>query len=180
MNIVSFGASYSRHSINKVFAGYAASLIPNGVVDHIDISQYDLPIYTIDREQEHGIPQAAHDFLERMLKGQLIIISLAEHNGTYTAAFKNLFDWISRINNKFFLDKNILLLSTAPGPRGGLGVMQAALTRFPIHGAHIAGHFSLPRFKENFDAHVGITNVELKAQFQEVIESTLENMMVTL
>jgi hypothetical protein len=64
-----------------------------------------------------------------------------------------------------FENKKVILLSTAPGQRGGKGVLDAALIRFPIHGAQILMSFSLPKFAENFDEINGIVNEELRQEF---------------
>jgi hypothetical protein len=70
----------------------------------------------------------------------------------------------------------ILLLSTSPGQRGGLGVMEAALIRFPIHGADIIAHFSLPKFSENFDETDGITSHELRSTYIEILSGVKEKL----
>ncbi|ADA79354.1 NAD(P)H-dependent oxidoreductase [Francisella tularensis] len=71
------------------------------------------PYISIDRENTYGIHPLAHDFKKNVKGHDALIISLAEHNGAYTAAFKNIFDWISRINDgSIWYDKPILLLST--------------------------------------------------------------------
>jgi len=166
MHIVAFGASYSSASINRQFAAWAAARFENSTADLLDLNEYELPVFTVDREQTEGHPEAAHRFVEKIRSADLLIISLAEHNGTYTAAFKILFDWSSRVQLKMFEGKTMFLLSTAPGARGGLGVMEAARVRFPIHGAEIAGHFSLPKFGEHFDPAHGITDPDLRAAFE--------------
>jgi len=50
--------------------------------------------------------------------------------------------------------------------------LEAAKTRFPIHGADIVGSFSLPRFNENFDAGRGILEDDLRNAFNQLIEET--------
>ena len=169
MNILSFGASASKNSINKQFAHYVADLLEMDETVKMDLIEYPLPIYTVDEEKENGFPANVHLFLEKVYSADLIIISMAEHNGTYTAWFKNLFDWASRVNTKFFLDKKIILLSTSPGPRGGIGSLTAAEDRFPRHGAAIIATFSLPNFETNFSASQGILNYDLKNQLEIVI-----------
>jgi NAD(P)H-dependent FMN reductase len=99
----------------------------------------------------------------------LIIISFAEHNGTYTVIFKNLFDWVSRVSLKMFENKKLFLLSTAPGPRGGVGVLEHALSRFPRHGGDIVDTFTLPEFNVNFKKTEGIVNEELKNEFTQKV-----------
>lgn len=165
MRVLAFGASAARASINKTFAHYTARQLGAGELNLADLSTLNLPLYTTDVEAEQGIPQAVKDFYAEIAAADLLVISLAEHNGTYTTAFKNLFDWLSRHESKNFANKPMLLLSTSPGGRGGKGVMEAALVRFPIHGARIVASFSLPNFGTNFSAETGIANAELAAEY---------------
>lgn len=169
MKIIAFGASYSRSSINSQFAAYAAQQIGGGTVEVLDLNAYPLPLFTVDVEAETGHPQSARDFVAKLEEADLLVISMGEHNGSYEAAFKNLFDWASRIKLHLFEQKKVLLLSTAPGARGGISVLQAAMDRFPRHGAEIVGHFSLPNFGQNFTREQGILNEELRAAFFGVI-----------
>lgn len=149
-NIIAFAGSDSRNSINKELAIYAASLV-NGVdVQILDLNDFELPLYGIDRELEHGIPDNAHKFLDIIKASDGIVLSLAEHNGAYATVFKNLFDWMSRIDNKLWSDKPMLLMSTSPGGRGGATVLEIAKGRFGYMGGNIVGSFSLPSFGDNF------------------------------
>ena len=56
-NIVAFGASSSKTSINKELASYAASLVPKSRANIIDLIDYEMPIYSIDRDKETCIPK---------------------------------------------------------------------------------------------------------------------------
>jgi len=174
MHIIAFGASHSRHSINKQFATYAASRFKGASSEILDLTNYELPLFTVDLEREIGHPEAIQHFIDKVRSADLLIISLAEHNGSYTAAFKNLFDWVSRVKPKLFEDIPLFLLSTSPGGRGGLGVMEAARVRFPIHGAAIVGHYSLPKFGEHFDPQKGITDQGLRESFEEVLQKVMQ------
>ncbi len=78
------------------------------------------------------------------------MVSLAEHNGSYAAVFKNTLDWLSRVNMKVWREKPMLLMATSPGGRGGASVLQAASAYFPFMGARITDTFSLPSFYDNF------------------------------
>ncbi|MFL9830476.1 NAD(P)H-dependent oxidoreductase [Flavobacterium sp. ST-87] len=169
--IIAFGASSSTNSINKQLAAYAASQFENADTEVLDLNDYEMPIFSLDREAKSGIPELAHHFFEKLGTADLIIVSLAEHNGAYSTAFKNIFDWTSRINPKFFQGKQTLILATSPGPRGGLTVLEIAKNRFPFQGAVVNGSFSLPSFNENFNANEGITNEQLKNDLLEIIES---------
>ncbi|MFY8181736.1 MAG: NADPH-dependent FMN reductase [Flavobacterium sp.] len=169
--IIAFGASSSKASINKQLATYAANQFQNATVEVLDLNEFEMPIYSVDKEKDNGIPQLAQDFYAKLGTADAIVISFAEHNGAYSAAFKNIFDWTSRINAKTFQEKQVLLLATSPGPRGGSSVLEIAKNRFPFQGAVVKGSFSLPSFNDNFDAEKGITNEDLKNQLLEIISS---------
>jgi len=169
--IIAFGASSSKSSINKKLAVYAANQFQNASVEVLDLNDFEMPIFSADKESETGIPQLAHDFYNKIGTADFIVISFAEHNGAYTAAFKNVLDWASRINAKTFQEKPALLLSTSPGPRGGSSVLEIAKNRFPFQGAIVKGTFSLPSFYENFDVVNGIINDDLKNQLHGIISS---------
>lgn len=169
INIIAFGASTSSSSMNRQLAAFAASQFNNATTEILDLNDYEMPLYSSDRERAHGVPEAAKQFYQKLQSADLILVSLAEHNGTYTAAFKNIFDWVSRHEANLFGGKPVILLSTSPGPRAGAGVMEAARVRFPIHGANIVGHFSLPKFSENFHPETGIINPDLRTAFETMI-----------
>jgi len=169
--IIAFGGSLSRNSINKQLAVYAANLFSNAHVEVLDLNDYDMPIFSVDREKEIGIHTLAQQFYDKIGSADLIVLSLAEHNGAYSSAFKNTLDWASRINNKTFQQKPMLLLATSPGPRGGSTVLEIAKNRFPFQGADLKGSFSLPNFNDNFDFETGITNPELKSELLKIVNS---------
>jgi chromate reductase len=169
--IIAFGASSSKKSINKQLATYAAGQFKNASVEVLDLNDYEMPVYSMDKEEANGIPQLATDFYNKLGTADLLVISFAEHNGAYSAAFKNIFDWTSRIDAKTFQEKQTLLMATSPGPRGGSTVLETAKNRFPFQGAVLKGSFSLPSFNDNFDEKDGITNEDLNNQLLEIINS---------
>lgn len=169
--IIAFGASSSKASINKEFVTYVAYQFQNASTEILDLNNYEMPIFSVDKEKENGIPQLAQDFYAKLGSADLIIISFAEHNGNYSTAFKNILDWISRINAKTFQEKPILLLATSPGARGGSSVLDIATKRFPFQGGIVKGSFSLPSFFDNFNSVNGIINPDLKDQLTNIITS---------
>ena len=169
--IIAFGASSSKQSINKQLATFAANQFQNVSVEILDLNDYEMPIFSVDKEKENGIHPLAQEFYSKLGSADLIIISFAEHNGNYSSAFKNILDWTSRINAKTFQEKPMLLLATSPGARGGSSVLEIATKRFPFQGGIVKGSFSLPSFGENFDAEKGITNEELKNEFVKIVNS---------
>lgn len=169
--IIAFGASNSKKSINKVFARFAAQQFNTTNIEIIDLNDFEMPLFSIDKEKETGIPSLAQDFLNKISQCDLLVISLAEHNGNFTVAFKNILDWASRINTKVFQDIPMLLLATSPGARGGSSVLEIAKNRFPYQGGKIIASFSLPNFNENFDLDKGITNSEYRKELLKIVNS---------
>ena len=170
--IIAFGASSSKQSINKQLATFAANQFQNVSVEILDLNDYEMPIFSVDKEKENGIHPLAQEFYSKLGSADLILISFAEHNGNYSSAFKNILDWTSRINAKTFQEKPMLLLATSPGARGGSSVLEIASKRFPFQGGIVKGSFSLPSFYENFDVINGIIHPEYKNQLLEIVNST--------
>ncbi len=171
MKVLSFGGSTSSKSINRQFARHAAGLIPGAEVTDLDLASLTLPMYSSDEEEANGIPADAQRFAESIQSHDAVVVSLAEHNGSYAAAFKNLYDWTSRIDTKVWADKPMLLLATSPGGRGGATVLEAAKATFPRMGADLRASFSLPSFYDNFDGDKGITDETFAAGLQEAVAS---------
>lgn len=169
MKILAIAGSNSETSINKLLVSYAASLIQNADVEIVDMNEFEMPIYKHQREVESGVPQEAKNFAGKIDAADVLIISLSEHNGTYSSAFKNVFDWTSRIKDRaVWNEKPMLLMATAPGARGGLGVLEAATKRFPLHGGNIVDTFTLPFFNDNFDKSAQkISNEEKDNELKE-------------
>jgi chromate reductase len=170
--LLAFGASNSSDSINKQLASYASKQFKNVTIDLLDLNDYEMPIYSKDREKKDGFPQLAQDFYKKIGDSDFILISFAENNGNYSTAFKNILDWTSRINSKTFQEKPMLILATSPGARGGSTVLDIAVKRMPFQGGVVKGSFSLPSFHENFDKEKGIiSNDELRNSLLEIIDS---------
>ncbi|KIO52686.1 NADPH-dependent FMN reductase [Flavobacterium hibernum] len=173
MKIIAFGGSNSQHSINKHLATYAASLFENTDVEVLDLNDFAMPLFSVDLEKEVGQHELAKAFLKKIESADLLVVSLAENNGNYSAAFKNLFDWCSRIMKDVFQQKQMLLLATSPGARGGASVLEIANNALPRYGAQIKATFSLPTFNANFDLEQNkISNAELDKELKDVIKSS--------
>lgn len=174
--VIAFAASSSRRSINKQLVGYACGLLEHARVEVLDLNDFELPLFSVDREDELGQPPLAQAFLQKIAEADGIIVSFAEHNGAYSAAYKNLYDWISRIQPRVYQDKPMVLLSTSPGGRGGMSVMELALSQIPRFGGVIKASVSLPSFMENFDSAAGrVSDPELAAEMEATVKSLFDS-----
>lgn len=172
--LITIGASTSKNSVNKQLAEYVGSLISTVDVVNIDLNNFEMPLFSVDVEAENGFPKGATDLNAVIEKSDGFIISLAEHNGAYTAAFKNMFDWLSRIESEVWRNKPMLLLATSPGARGGASVLEIAKNRFPYNGGTIIGSQSIPSFYDNFK-NGELINSALKAEIDNLVKKLEKN-----
>jgi NAD(P)H-dependent FMN reductase len=174
--VTCFAASSSRNSINRKLVTYVASLVEDAAVEVLDLNDYELPLFSIDREAELGQPPLAQAFLDKIHASDALIISFAEHNGCYSAAYKNLYDWVSRIQAKVYQDKRMLLLATSPGGRGGQAVLELALSQIPRFGGEIRASLSVPMFMDNFDVdRAAISNGDIDAEIRAALVRLLSD-----
>lgn len=175
MKILAFAATSSTKSINRQLVSYAASHIKEAETEILDINDYELPLFSEDNEARLGQPELAKAFLDKIANSDALIISFAEHNGSYTAAYKNIFDWASRINPKVFQNKPMVMLATTPGPGGAASVLEAAVASAPYFDGEVKASLSLPSFYDNFDIEQGrIKNDDVNRQLVSTVNSLLE------
>ncbi len=175
MKILAIPASNSRQGLNRQIIGHAADLLEGGLVANaeveiLDLNDYEMPIFSVERLEEGGMPDPALRFYRKIGDADAVVVSFAEHNGSYTVAWKNLYDWTSRHDMKVYQGKKVALFATAPGPRGGRGVLDHAVLTAPFFGADLVGSLSIPRFGDNFDTSTQtISNPELRAEFEKIL-----------
>ncbi|KOS05090.1 NADPH-dependent FMN reductase [Flavobacterium akiainvivens] len=171
MKLLAFAGSSSTQSINKKLVTYAAGLFSAATETQIlDLNDYELPLFSVDREKLIGQPPIARQFLDKIEWADVLFISVAEHNAGMTAAFKNIYDWASRQKKLVFDNKPVLLMSTSPGRNGGLNALEAAQISLKHYGGDIRATFSLPSFSHNFDTEAGvISNKELDDALKDII-----------
>lgn len=172
--ILAIGASNSSQSINKQLAVYAANQLTDADVQVLDLNDYQLPLYAVDLERESGIPENALRFQQRIEESTAIVLSVAEYNGLHTSAFKNLWDWLSRIPREVPMNiwnqKPMLLMSASPSRRQMNNVFKVSKELFPHFGANIVADFYLPSFN-HFFANGQITEENYRKTFLDKIRT---------
>ena len=143
MKILAFAGSNSKTSINKQLVEAAITQLKNGLfpdveAEVLDLNDFEMPLYRPDREEDSGIPEEAKNFYQKIGEADALIISFAEHNGSYVAAYKNLFDWTSRIDMKVYQDKPTLLMSSSPGKGAAATILRLAAESAPYFGMDLS------------------------------------------
>lgn len=145
-----FVGSNSSKSINEQLT---KSVLKELTLEHefIDLKTLDIPLFSEDLESKIGSPEGIKLLMEYINKHQHIFITTNEHNQNLSAFFKNVLDWLSRIELKFLANKKVFILSTSEGRRGALGAnesLQKLVVRF---GCETYDWFAFTSFNENFD-----------------------------
>lgn len=170
--IFAFTGSNNPASINEKLIKYIIKEFPNSGIEFIDLKKYDLPIYSQEIEQK-GIPKHAKELFQIFTAAEGFILASPEHNGLPSAFLKNTIDWLSRIDQRFFGDKPILLLSTSPGATGGSTHLEILANLVHRWGGQLVGRFSLGSFQQNF-------NDDTKSLNNPKEEYVLKNLVVSL
>ncbi len=174
--ILAFAGSNSSTSINFKLVKYTTGLIQQNEVSLMDLSSFPVPMYSADTEKYNGYPEDVVALQKDIKNADGLIISVNEHNSGPSAYFKNLMDWLSRVDKRFLDDKKIFLMSTSPGRRGGISSLTYVKDTLPRFGGEITTSFSLPSFNDNFDPEKGILDGELKKDHQKALEDFLKTL----
>lgn len=111
-----------------------------------NLSNYPLPIYDGDLEQEQGIPENAFKIKRLMDAHNGVFISSPEYNAGIPPLLKNVIDWLSRISEggqpsgTVFRTRAFMLAAASPSETGGIrGLIQLRQTLAVGLGAYVLG-----------------------------------------
>ncbi|MGM0635635.1 MAG: NADPH-dependent FMN reductase [Bacteroidota bacterium] len=176
--ILAFAGSNSSDSINQKLVDFVCPKFSQIEVNSIQLTDYELPIYSVNIENEKGIPANAQILCKIIEDYDGLLISVNEHNGGPSAFFKNTIDWLSRANANFLANKKLFLMSTSPGKRGAKSSLAYANEVLPRFGAEIIESFSFPSFYDNFDPEDKLIKDEiLMLGFLDVITNFEQNLL---
>lgn len=124
--IVAFAGSTRPGSYNRAVLDVALSATNGMEVTHLDLRDYDIPLYRQELEEAEGLPEPVKQLKHLFRDATGFIIASPEHNSSYSAQLKNLVDWVSRAESddepalSGFKGKCALILAASPGALGGL------------------------------------------------------------
>ncbi|WP_391591954.1 NAD(P)H-dependent FMN reductase [[Mycoplasma] cavipharyngis] len=154
-NTLVIAAVNTHQSINL---DLAKKICYAGSYDLLDLNDYrdNCPILSTKYLVNKQFPTAVKEILLKLTNYQNIIIVTPEHNGYYSAFFKNILDWLSRLDNQFFFEKNIVLVVASPGAQGGASLRQFAKITLSYTGAKTIQDFGFGAYDpdHNVDAEI--------------------------
>ena len=168
--------AYSRH-LARVAA--AAARRDGSDVTELDLRALALPIYDGDLEHASGVPAAALQLRDAVHAHDALLLVTPEYNGFPTPLVLNAFDWMSRIpataaggaGLAATANKPAALLSSSPGPLGGLRAMNLMRQYLQGNFAMIVApqQYALGRAGEAFDESGALKD----AKAQQMVENVL-------
>ncbi len=136
--ILAFSGSLRAESFNhKLIERAAVGASSAGAeVNVIRLADYPLPVFCEDDEAANGLHENAIKLKQLFIEHDALLIASPEYNGFFSAALKNVIDWVSRPCEGeaplgCFLNKHAAVIAASPGGLGGIrGIprLQALLT----------------------------------------------------
>ena len=172
--ILAFAGSNSSTSINFEFVKYTASLVVKPSVQILNLADYTFPMYSEDLEKEKGFSSSLVAVNTYLSTSDGVILSVNEHNSNPSAYFKNILDWLSRLERDCFAGKKIFLMSTSPGKRGAIGALTVCKQLLVRLGGDVVSTFSLPEFHTNYKTDNGIVVKDLELAHKEALKQFID------
>ncbi len=168
MRALVFAGSIRSDSYHRKLARTAAIALEKAGVEVTlaDLKDYPMPLYDGDVEAAQGMPGSAQAFKRLLRDHDAFAIASPEYNGSFPALLKNAIDWTSRPEPgetplAAFRGKTAAILSTSPGPGGGLRGLRQLRELLEMIGVNvIPAQLAIPRALEAFDAGGGLIRPE--------------------
>ena len=171
MKILAFSGSNSSKSINQELIMICCKYLTTPF-HIIELQRYQIPMFSEDEERKNGFPTDLWSLYNTLKSSDAYIISIPEHNGNFPAFFKNILDWLSRIDRRFFSAKPIFILNASPGNTGDM-VLQIAQSTFEYFKGSVIQSLSVKGFGMNQYSDENQTLIKaFIEQFEQICSAT--------
>jgi NAD(P)H-dependent FMN reductase len=184
MKLLVFAGSTRRLSFNRRLAAAATALARDAgaEVTHLELGDFDVPMYNADLEAEGTPPDVLR--LKRIFwEHPAWIVCAPEYNASYPALLKNTLDWISSPVKadpdwtdgfKSSRGKVVGMLSASPGALGGLRSQSHLAPLLLNLQCWVAPRsFALGRAADAFDADGALAAESARKAVQGVIDQVI-------
>jgi len=122
MRIFALAASDNPESLNRKLLQNAldTAMAQGAEVRHEDYAPLTCIPYSDGMYEKKGLPKGAKLFEKHLEEADALMFAVPEYNWSYPGSFKNIIDWISRIQPGPLANKPCLLLSASPSLQGGI------------------------------------------------------------
>ena len=184
MKLLVFAGSTRAQSLNRKLALAVAAMAraAGAEVTHIELGDYDIPMYNADLEAR-GTPPDVLKLKQLFFDHPAWIICTPEYNASYAALLKNTLDWLSSPvkgdpvwadDMRFSRGKVVGVMSASPGALGGIrsqGHLVPLL--FNLHCWVAPTTYALGRAQQAFDEQGQLVDEAARQRVQAVIDQVI-------
>ena len=171
-NVLAFAGSTRIESVNKRLAKVAllAAKRAGAETTFIDLLDYDMPLYSNDLLEKHGMPESVVAFKEMLKCHNGFLIASPEYNGSLTGTLKNAIDWATIKGDAeermaCWNGKIAGLVSASPGGLGGIRGLHHLRTILAGIGTFVLpNHLAVGNSMVNLQNDAYITDEKLQQQ----------------
>ncbi len=176
--ILAFAGSTRKESINGRLLAIACRMASDAgaEVDHIQLSDYELPLFDQDLESTSGQPENAIRLKELFFANSGLLLACPEYNSSITPLLKNTIDWVSRKSANesplaAYRNKTACLISASPGALGGLRGLRHVREILSNIGVLVTpSQFALNQAFDALDESGNLKDEAKTSQLQECID----------
>jgi chromate reductase len=149
----------------------------------IDLRALALPVYDADLEAAQGVPDGARRLRDAIAAADGLLLVTPEYNGFPTPLVINAFAWLSRLQPEgeaasglaTTANKPVALLSSSPGPLGGLRALnfQRQFLQMAFAMLVVPQQFALVRASEAFDESGALKDAKANQAVTGVLRALL-------
>lgn len=184
MKLLVFAGSTRQQSFNRKLAKATAAMAQarGAQVTHIELADFDIPMYNADLEAQATPPDVIR-LKQLCFDHPAWIICTPEYNASYPALLKNTIDWVSSPARsdpawtdgfKSTRGKVVGMLSASPGALGGLrSQSHLAPLLLNLHCWVAPQNFALGRAGDAFDDQGQLVNEAHHKSVQAVIDQVI-------
>lgn len=162
-----YSLALARHAAARaVPLGFATATL-------FDLRALQLPLYDGDLEAAQGVPAAVQQLQQAVQAHQAVLIVTPEYNAYPPPLLFNSLDWLSRLSDKRTAMKPTALMSSSPGPYGGLRALNQ-LRQFVQGNFQMLvqpQQFALARADQAFDAQGGLQDARALTAVDGVLQA---------
>lgn len=174
--------SAAQSSLNKILAQYAAQIAKEkgADVEFIDLKDYEMPLFCMDYQNEHGIPQTTLDLKAKFQQCDGFFVASPEYNSAYTPLLKNTIDWMSRPSEEgepmlsAYQGKVAAIASVSPGALGGLRGLTPLRVLLSNIGVHVIPSQIAIGGADHFDDQGQLVNDRYKSMMNDQIDQFIK------
>lgn len=180
MKILGIGSSIRTGSFSEqvLHAGLEMARDLGAEATAFDFRANALPLYNGD-EEAVALPESVLALKKAISEADAVVICLAEYNASLTPLLKNAIDWASRGTHgstNVWDRKPVALLSSSPGPLGGIRALISVRPIMQNVMAHvIADQAAVGSSHEAFNEDGSLKD----ARTAGFMKSTIENLILT-